>query len=329
MAGPSEKNKEKQDSPFRVASPRCPICQKVSEQYYVKPELYEVKDTDLDMRPSRIEWKRPGLEKYHPSFYYMWHCPHCYFTAHRENFEDPTGDTAVLLPVFLKQIRDAFSVKPAKRDAVKKLASGVALGNLDVYQAVRLHLLGIFYLENVREIRERDAVNLARYYLRLSWLYEDMKTFETNRAFADAKTRAIFALVKDVWPEVPDTGENALKKAYAYYELTMDESSIPEKQRNSHVIWQIMGRTQLKWGNILPAKTFLQKAFLAATREQTDVIARLKPCRENINALPSEERNQLIKANRHLKAFLEKTETLVRSLPKPDAKAAAVTKKKG
>lgn len=300
------------ETPLNVCKIKCPVCDVISDQWSFKFGVYKTEETDLDLKPVSYEWKDKANQGMHPPLYYMWQCPACKFTAGKDSFEDPSLDTSLQLSTMQRLLRNYLNVSTQGRGAMKILGDQVNPAKPDFPQAVKLTLAAALPLENIRDVCDRDSLTLARYYLRLAWLYSDIQAGMGKGC--QGALDELFSQLQTVWPDAPRDYGSALELADKYYDVALVNSEVPRRQGIVYVVTQIQGRISLKLGDLSRARAALRESHAQATRAQREVKELLKPCSSNIDALPPERRNALIKSIRKITVFLAKTEELLETL---------------
>ncbi len=241
---------------FSEVTVACPICSASVTHRMIKTKLYSEGPKDIDLRPTKLVWADQELAKYHPRLYYMQHCPKCHFTAGHAVFADPMKDCVMRLAKF----RDTLSRMPDTDFKVKKvielLGSDIDLTKFGMVQALKLHLLAIFYLQLFPEFAQKDAMNLARYCLRLAWLYRDIQELVKKMGQPPTKVMELLADLKDNWPEAPDSEETALNMAAKYYCTTLERSHAVRTGFDEVQLFLLVTRIYMQLGNSKEARRF-------------------------------------------------------------------------
>jgi len=167
------------------------------------------------------------------------------------------------------------SIKQAKK-FVNLCTSDIDLDNFTFVQAFKLHLLAIYWLEGFKEFTQRDAMNLARYYLRIAWLFRDMADDEEATKQEAQQVKALFDEVKEIWPDLPDSDDAALAKAAHYYEVTLGSSEIVETAVDELNMLIIVAQIHLKLKNLKPALDALTSAVTSGTRAKQELDTELR-----------------------------------------------------
>ncbi len=67
-------------------------------------------------------------------------------------------------------------------------------------------------------------MNLARYSLRLAWLYRDVSENPLLKDTIDKKLPKLISIISKKWPEIPGNEKQALKMALKYYQISLEKS---------------------------------------------------------------------------------------------------------
>jgi uncharacterized protein (DUF2225 family) len=258
----SEESKPAADTvnPFLTKEVVCPVCEKKSPQRRVKGHLFVEKNRDVDLRPLAYQRSKPGLELVHPLVYYLWHCPHCRFTAWPGAYENPVKT----LPLTIGKYRAVLLEPPGREKAAgrvwERLALGVEAPDLDFFLGVKRHLLAIFQLLLVQSLTGvRDTMNLGRYYLRLAWLYRELDEQPSLQPYA-AQVRVLLQELKADWPKAPADAEAAASQAALEYEAVVSTSGAMESAGEVCNLLLLITRIHIRLRRSEPARAVWSKA---------------------------------------------------------------------
>jgi hypothetical protein len=259
-----------EQNPFIAKDIFCPICLIPTRQARVKRHLYVEQALDIDRRTSGYIWKVKELEHIHPHLYFMWHCPHCRFTASSQIFEDPTsGQTLTLEQTRAHYVR-ATREDPGVERVLSLLSTGVTPGGpWDHQQAIRLHLLAIYVLNLVaKQTAAPDYLNLGRYSLRLAWLWRDLdRDPALGRAFSPTLQKVAQALAA-FWPQLPADDATASRQAAGYYEELLNDAQYLERGGEPGEIHLLVARIHLQQRQLEPARRHWSLAWSLAQRHE-------------------------------------------------------------
>ncbi|HBA82667.1 MAG TPA: hypothetical protein DCZ95_01110 [Verrucomicrobia bacterium] len=289
----------------------CPICGASSFQYNLNTRMFWNNAQDVDLQPRDYQCMK-GLENYHPPLYYMWHCPQCHFTASYRYFSEPLKDVHIRPDVIQQKIRETTQSSEAFRTVVAVLGEGIDNLNPDYCQAIKLHLLGIHYYELIETLLKQNFIILARYYLRLAWLYRDMKDRPAILEQTAPKLFLMTEALKKAWPELPDGEEPALRKAIKNYALTLEDSLAMKSAVDEVNVIQLMARIHYKLAEYRKAQVLLMDSVDRAVRARMTIDQQLKtPPRESEQKLTAEESGELISKSRKLESLIGDAQVLL------------------
>ncbi len=258
----SEEGKPPAESvnPFISKEVACPVCERKSTQRRIKGHLFVEKNRDVDLRPLGYQRAKKGLEHIHPLVYYLWHCPHCRYTAWPGAYENPVK----VLPLTIAKYRAVLLEPPGPEKAAGRVWERLSLGldapDLDFFLGCKAHLLAIFQLLLVQsQTGVRDSLNLARYYLRLSWLYRELAE-QPDLAASAGQVRALIGEMKADWPKAPADAQAAAGQAALEYEAVVSNSSAMENVGEVCNLLLLITRIYIKLRRSEPARGMWSKA---------------------------------------------------------------------
>ena len=256
MSKPSEPKQPppvKAVSPFVAVETACPLCGAVSIQRKVKPHYFLEQDLDLDLRPRKIVRKRSGLEAYDPLLYFIWRCPQCFFAASRSRYGDPGQGTGLSGEEIARGLKNKLESAPGLAKLVAVLARDADPEIRNRFDALRLTLAAIIQLQSAVESAVQATPALARYYLRLAWLYHEMDSLPPDQEELKTKTSGLTGQLKKVWGTIPENENAALKLAIGLYELSLSESRMIEDELDSVKVYLLVARLRAKLGDLARA----------------------------------------------------------------------------
>ncbi len=249
--------KESKLSPFFNSKAVCPICKVLVTHRIVKSSFYSEQDLDVTHRPKRITWLKKEVGDIYPRLYYMKHCPYCHFTADDKSFEDPMEKTEFQSLKFKTKMESLLKKNPAVRKVTEYISKDVNIIRPDFQQAVSLHLLAIFFLLQFEELKKRDALSIAKYHLRLAWLYCDINENPKLKKEAMGDIKETIRVLKKFWPEIPRDEKTAFELAAKYYQVTLMKSRAISKFSDEVMLMLLICRIYLKLGDIPTAHKYL------------------------------------------------------------------------
>lgn len=329
-ASEEEKNRKKLlKDPFLKRQVPCPICEHVIEQRGLKTNLFRPEFKDVDLRPYNYRWEQENLAEFHPPFFYIWYCPKCYFAAGRKYYEDPLKGCFLPMRKFKEIILNKYRSDAAAKKIINKLTDGVSPESFSFKQAFQLHLLAIYWLELFPEFTKRDAMNLARYYMRVAWLFRDLSENTNANQSEGPAIKAFFDDLKTVWPEVTDSDDSALRKAASCYEVTLSSSESIESAVDELNLLLIVAQIYLKLKDLKPALDALTAAVTSGTRakQEIDTVMRT-PQRDAEKQMTEKEKQELAQQSVDLRGLIDRSRTMLDKV-KEDWIAEQTDKAKG
>ena len=200
-------------NPFYNRSVKCPVCNTPNDLRWFQGKTYSERNVDLDKHVGSYAWTEKSYEKYHPPFYYMWHCQNCHYTDAYMEFENPTKETYSNFR-FLKEVFiDTYHDDERVEKIIDKLGENINYDKINYYQAIKLHFLAIFIQEMLEDPEEKDDFKLGRYYLRTGWLFRELNMKKDIDEKVKITLGKLIEYLKKGWPEVIANEKEALKKA--------------------------------------------------------------------------------------------------------------------
>ena len=255
--------KPKKTPPQAVTSEEevtCRICGKKSVQKKVKSHLLVERDLDVDLRPRQIAWSVKHEETTNPAHFYMYSCPHCFFTAPGGVFENPLRNANIPVRRFKSKMEEALVSNSGLRNAFAELTRTTHAVDNNHYLAVKMHLLAIFLLEIVDEMKQRDSLNLGRYCLRLAWLFEELEESPDLKERFGEQIDSLLGTLAEDWPDVPNGIRRARESALEYYVHALEFSRSIESVKEEVDLHLLIARIAMKLGDIPLAGRFISGA---------------------------------------------------------------------
>ncbi|MCC8109607.1 MAG: DUF2225 domain-containing protein [Planctomycetes bacterium] len=268
------------ETPFVPVKIRCPFCAIESTQYYIKMRMYKEAVVEEDSHVAVYEWENPEFGEIRPNFYHIWHCPTCHYCDEREVFrgEDNSGGKSELI----KEKLLIHSRMP--NSLIANMGSNIHFENerRQVDSAILAHLLAI-YAQELLSVNMRQYPKLARFYLRLAWLYREKETL----ALPDEAVPAGFETFKDYlnsfgesWPGMPTEESQAMDIALARYQDILNHASGADIKYEINVMNLLIAMLR-RLGRNAEALRMVRGLFGAATKARQTARAAIQ---KNINA---------------------------------------------
>ena len=196
---------------------QCPLCDTTKEFYRLKRDMVRPQKSEGDGHPTEFKWGKAGFDSVDPKQFFFGVCPKCRFTG---ELDDADFRQASKNP-------DAFSsdfAADALRQHLTWSATGKgithSLGLLTEDADPLVKVMAQFFLGIYSQCLRQRIIhgNVARYYLRIAWLFRDLEKFYPGADLEAATAR--FAKVKKRWQKaIPEN------KGYpAVPKLTLDEA---------------------------------------------------------------------------------------------------------
>jgi len=206
------------ETPFVPVKVKCPFCEMESTQRYVKSRMFQPEIVEEDSHVAVYKWENPEFAQVRPNFYHIWHCPVCHFCDEKEVFrgEDNSGGKLELI----KEKLLIHSRMPNSLIARLGVAIDFSKDNYTVDSAIIAHLLAI-YEQELLSLNMRQYNKLARFYLRLAWLYREKETLgfpEENIPAGFSTYKEFLESFRDEWPGIVTEEGPAIEIALARYQ---------------------------------------------------------------------------------------------------------------
>jgi len=231
---------------------KCAVCGTANSFYRLKRDMARAAKTDGDGHPISYKWGKPGFDSVDPKLFFMGTCANCGFTGeldeteYRTSGDDPSSYKRGFTESSLQQIKNASSAgKGITQSLLKRVADDEDL----LSTIAKFHLAILAQCCHVRI----TPGNIARYYLRLSWLYRDQEMFYPESSVESIA--ASLAKVKGRWekelpqhsdyPEPPAvvlSEAEALAQSRAYFERnyeTLKEAKAEDELRLRYLLAEI------------------------------------------------------------------------------------------
>jgi diguanylate cyclase (GGDEF)-like protein len=230
----------------------CPICETKNVHFRLKPDAVRVTKTEGDTHPLKYKWNKPGFDSIDPKQFFWGTCQKCRFTGELDDAEFRQAERmiaefrATLQGEALRQLLTDMAAGKGlaqslgkRADDADPLVSALAKFHLGIYcQCLRLKLV---------------PGNLARFYLRIAWLFRDQPTFykDSNPAEAAAKLEKLKGRwekelpANKEYPLVPGLALNeieALRFSRAYFARnyeTLKEAKLEDELRLRYLLAEI------------------------------------------------------------------------------------------
>lgn len=160
------------ESPLYRMHIECPVCRTANDFEAIRVGAYSESGRDSDFRPAGRTWRHRDFQHVDPLYYSLATCTSCYYTRELDgNYKNWDRDKRFTL-YRQKAVREAhLSALSEPGGCVRLLGSHLDLERHPRPTTINKLLLGVMD----EEIAEGgDRLNVARYYLRMSWLFRDL-----------------------------------------------------------------------------------------------------------------------------------------------------------
>jgi uncharacterized protein (DUF2225 family) len=299
-------------TPFIQKVIPCPVCKAESSYNAFKTRIFWNRKKDIDQQPLDYFWTIRSLSHYYPPLYYVWLCPSCHFASSYQHFRDPTEGTFLGLDKFRRCIEAARAEEASFDRIVEQLSADIDPDHMDFFRAIKLHLLAIHYMRHVEALATKETMNLARYFLRIAWLYRDLDSEErtSEKAAALPKLKTLFKELESDWPDAPTNEHDALTQAAAYYDIAFEQSNMLKNAVDEINVLQLTGRIHIKLNNYKEAQRLLQISIERARKNKMRVDEELKGFDQQDDEALEKKRAALISESRKMTALIDEAQKL-------------------
>ena len=223
----SDKEEPKKVNPFVKVKVKCPICEKISPQYYVKSKLYQPVEIEKDHHVLSYNWNYEEFNHIKPENFFIWHCPHCHFADENDVFRGKInrsilGKIELMSNKIIKTSKDPDSF-------LVQIGKEIDYTDLPVSNetAILTHILAYYIQKGFLSPNNRIPAKMAKICLRLAWLYRERKTLGksiSNIPDGFISLEEFLASLKKYWDEIPQSEEEALRFALEHYSVMLDNA---------------------------------------------------------------------------------------------------------
>jgi len=272
------------ETPFVPIKVKCPFCGIESTQRYIKSRMYKNEVVEEDSHVAVYAWENPEFAAVRPNFYHIWHCPTCHFCDEKEVFrgEDSSGGK-------LELIKEKLLIHSRMPNSMIANMGDRINFEKDVYHvdsAILAHILAI-HEQELLSLNMRQFAKLARFYLRLAWLYREKAALEIE----DEKVPEGFGSFheylesfRETWPGIPTEESATLEMALARYHDILNHSSNGDVKYEINVMNLIIAMLRRNNRNA-EALQMAKGVFTTATKARQTARAALQ---KNINPGPNQ-----------------------------------------
>ncbi len=168
------------ETPFYFTRIECPVCRTVNEFETIKMGAYTESGRDTDFRPLKREWRNPRYNDTNPLLYFMASCTSCFYTREfNRKFRDWKSDTAFRTHRQTVVRQQHLTLLADENSPAKVLGAALWPASYPLQTAINKLLLGILDEE---QLEGSSHFDIARWYLRIAWLFREMNGGEVTHA---------------------------------------------------------------------------------------------------------------------------------------------------
>ena len=234
---------------YRLLKLSCPVCNNPNTFYRLKANVCWPLGREEDGHPLEWGWQIKGFENLDPLRFFFSLCHKCYFAAETENarFRGCTNGAERFRADYSQAGLQWLLLRSVDgRGVAQVLGKNMAEGDLLCRTVVTFHL-GIFS-ECLR--RELSPGTLARFYLRLAWVYRQRERYYADTDLAELRRRLKGAAASwaadlpkkrgyPVEPALALSEGSALRQALAFFERNftlMTEGGLEDELRFKRLV---------------------------------------------------------------------------------------------
>ncbi len=265
----SEEQKKKKVSPFIEVKVKCPVCETVSPQFYVKSKLYQPVEIEKDHHVVTYNWNEEGLSDIRPENFFIWHCPHCHFADENEVFRGKInklwkGKLELMSHKIIKAAKDPenFLVRIGKEIDYSELP-------ISNETAILNHILGCYIQEGFLSPNNRMPIKLAKFYLRLAWLYRERENLEKkieNIPDGYMSLEGFLTDQKKFWENLPLNEAEAMNQAIAQYESVLENAGKEDNVKKEITLMFLLLNLNRRIGELDKSFTYVRSIFSSAMK---------------------------------------------------------------
>ena len=268
------------ETPFVPVSVKCPFCEMESLQRYIKSRMYQPDVVEDDSHVAIYHWENPEFSRIRPNFYHVWHCPSCHFCDEKEVFrgEDNSGGK-------LEMIKEKLLIHSRMpKSMISRLGAAIDFSQDDysIDSAILAHVLAI-HEQELLSPNMRQHPKLARFYLRLAWLYREKSSLGLPDEAAPEGFKSVSAFLEGFrpeWPDIPLEERISLDMAVERYKDILNYSSGADPKYEINIM-NLLVAIHRRNNQNAEALRMVRNVFSAATKARQSARAALQ---KNVNA---------------------------------------------
>ena len=160
------------ESPFLQVKVECPVCKTINEFDQPKVGAYIEGGRDTDFCPTDIMWRNAKYQAYNPLVFFAASCSNCFYTRELTNKYREWKDDTAFRSYRLKTIKAKHLEMLSTADSIiKGLGENIDTQRFPNESAIlKLHLA----VYDAQLIDHPSQLDLARFYLRIAWLFRGL-----------------------------------------------------------------------------------------------------------------------------------------------------------
>lgn len=222
----------------------CPICETKNQFFRLKRDIVRAAKAEGDGHALEYKWGKPGFDSVDPLQFYWGVCAKCRFTGELDDAEFRQAERMIKefrANLHGEGLRNLLTSVPTGKGIAQAL--GKRLDDSDPLVVV----IAQFHLGMYSQCLRLKLVpgNLARYYLRLAWLYRDVPKFYANSNIEKAAAK-FEKLKKRFVGELPDHKDYPVKPGLALDEVDALRLSRAYFERNYETLREAKPEDELR-----------------------------------------------------------------------------------
>ncbi len=166
-----------EETPFFMTKVVCPVCKTANEFETIKVGAYTESGRDTDFCPTGRTWRNPRYQAYNPLLYFTATCKSCFYTREfTREFKEWKSDS-YFKTYRQKVIKDQHLGLLSEPESVIRLIGDHLDPKRHPNETAILKL--ILAIIDERLIDKSSDLDLARFYLRIAWIFREMEKEES------------------------------------------------------------------------------------------------------------------------------------------------------
>ncbi len=251
--------------PFFRIKLECPICKQINNFEVIKQGEYTESGRDTDFAPLGRIWKNPAYQKYNPLLFFTATCKKCYYTrelnsSYRE-WQSDSNFKSYRLPSQKKKHLAEFTGD----DSIIRLFGDQINIDSHPFESAIIKLLLAIYDENLHD--RASPLDIARFYIRIGWLYRDQGQNDVGRFPAQLMLNKIQIEIDRLKNDVGEFGSD-ISPLHRLISHDFDHIvSSDSKDAISSKLKSAMENVQQVWSSLIKDVEMLQMEFDKVKKE--------------------------------------------------------------